>query len=101
MDKLGITRKEFTEMKELDMMYGGQTTKEELEDIKEEEEQLLLDPYLKKKERLLKPQQFRTIKVGPQNLIKNGQMIQVSICDAFNEEVFHPTDKVILIKHDE
>lgn len=55
-DELGITRKELTEMKELDMMYGGRTTKEELDDIKEEEEQLLLDPYLKKKERRLTPQ---------------------------------------------
>ena len=76
-DKLGISCKEFTQMKELDMMYGGQTTKEELEDIKNEEEQLMLDPYLKKKERLLKPQQFRTIKVGPMDLIKNGQMIRL------------------------
>ena len=55
-DELGITRKELTQMKELDMMYGGRTTKEELDDIKEEEEQLLLDPYLKKKERRLTPQ---------------------------------------------
>lgn len=27
-------------------------------------------------------------------------MIQVSICDAFADEVYHPTDKIILIKHD-
>ena len=26
-------------------------------------------------------------------------MIQVSVCDPFNEEVFFPTDKVILAKH--
>ena len=28
-------------------------------------------------------------------------MIQVSVCDAFDEELYHPTDKIILIKHDE
>jgi hypothetical protein len=27
-------------------------------------------------------------------------MIQVSICDAFDEDYYHPTDKVILLKHD-
>ena len=31
------------------MMYGGQTSKQELEDIQAEEEQLMLDPYMKKK----------------------------------------------------
>ena len=32
-DELGITSKEFKELKELDMMYGGQTSKEEMEEI--------------------------------------------------------------------
>lgn len=74
-DKLGITNSELAEMKQLDMMYGGRTTQQEIDEIKNEEEQLLLDPYLQKKERFIKPQQFRTIKVGPSNLLKNGQMI--------------------------
>lgn len=97
-DKLGITHNELAQMKQLDMMYGGQTTQEEIDEINDEEEQLLLDPYMKKKERYVKPQQFRTIKVGPSNLLKNGQMIQVNICDAFDQNVFHPTDKVLLLK---
>lgn len=28
-------------------------------------------------------------------------MIQVSISDAFNEEIFHPTDKILIIKHED
>ena len=28
-------------------------------------------------------------------------MIQVGVCDAVHEDVFHPTDKVILIKHED
>ena len=42
-------------MKELDFMYGGQTTQEELEDMEEEEHLKAVDPYLKKKERYVKP----------------------------------------------
>ena len=49
-DELGITSKQFKQLKELDMMYGGQTSKQELEDIQTEEEQLMLDPYMKKKQ---------------------------------------------------
>lgn len=56
-------------------MYGGQTTAEEMEEIEQEEESKLTDPYLKKKKRTMKPQKFRTITVGPHNLLKNGQMI--------------------------
>jgi len=48
-DKLGITNSELAEMKQLDMMYGGRTTQQEIDEIKNEEEQLLLDPYLQKK----------------------------------------------------
>lgn len=49
----------------------------------------------------MKEQQFRTITVGPAELLKNGQKIEVSVCDAFNENKFHPTDKIILAKHDD
>jgi len=28
-------------------------------------------------------------------------MIQVSVCDAFDEDLFHPTDKVIIAKDDD
>ena len=43
-------------MKELDFIYGGSTTKEELEEIEEENDLKLIDPYLKKKQRKIKPQ---------------------------------------------
>jgi len=36
-------------MKELDFMYGGSTTQEELDDMEEEEALRAVDPYLKKK----------------------------------------------------
>ena len=86
-------------MKELDFMYGGKTTEQELDEIEKEEEQAMIDPYLKKQKRFVQPQKFRTIKVGKRDMLRNGQMLQVAVCDAFNEEVFHPTDKIILLKH--
>ena len=62
-------------MKELDFMYGGKTTQDELKEMEEEEESRLFDPYLQKKKRTLQDQKFRTIEVGPHDLLKNGQMI--------------------------
>ena len=99
--ELGMGSAELAQMKELDFMYGGQTTQEELEDMEDEEHQKAIDPYMEKKSRFVKPQQFRTIKVGPESLLKNGQMIQVSICDAFDDDKFHPTDKILLVCHDD
>ena len=46
---------ELSQMKELDFMYGGQTTQEELEDMEDEEHQKAIDPYLEKKARYVKP----------------------------------------------
>jgi len=40
-----------------------------------EAEQKAIDPYLERKQRFIKPQQFRTITVGPDALLRNGQMI--------------------------
>jgi hypothetical protein len=40
--------------------------------MEDEEDMKALDPYLKKKQRFIKPQEFRTIKVGPESLLKNG-----------------------------
>ena len=82
-------------------MYGGKTTQDELREMEDEEESRLVDPYLKKKKRTLLDQKFRTIHIGPHDLLKNGQMIEVSISDAHDEEKFHPTDKVILCKHED
>lgn len=53
--ELGMGSGEVAQMKELDFMYGGQTTQEELEDMEEEEHLKAVDPYLKKKERYVKP----------------------------------------------
>ena len=71
MKDLGLAQGELTQMKELDYMYGGKTTSEELDEIREEEDAAAIDPYLKKKTRFIKPQQFRTITLGPEDLLKN------------------------------
>ena len=42
-------------MKELDFMYGGSTTAEELEELEAEEEQKVIDPYLEREKRFIKP----------------------------------------------
>jgi nitrite reductase/ring-hydroxylating ferredoxin subunit len=57
------------------------------------------DPYAKSQASIMKHQEYRTIKIGPTDLLKNGQMIQVSVCDPFDEKTFHPTDKVVIAKH--
>ena len=59
-------------MKQLDFMYGGKTTQDELDEIEEEAEMNVRDPYHQKKTRFVKPQEFRTIKVGPESTLKNG-----------------------------
>ena len=73
--ELGVSKEELTQMKEMDFLYGGSTTEDELEEMETEEEQKLMDPYLKEKVRKIKPQQFRSMTIGPSNLLKNGQMI--------------------------
>lgn len=54
---------------------------------------------MRKKNGMMKHQEYRTLKVGPVDLLKNGQMIQVSVSDPFDESKFHPTDKVLIAKH--
>jgi hypothetical protein len=113
-------------MHELDQMYGSSTsstekTREQAEMSPEEEEYIrrrmeermrsnpqenedmedeeyIKDPYAKSQANMMKHQEYRTIKVGPVDLLKNGQMIQVSVCDPFDENKYHPTDKVIIAK---
>ena len=58
-----------------------------------------LDPFMKKQKRYVSHQEFRNIKVGPEDMLKNGQMVQVAVCDAFDDEKFHEADKVLLMKH--
>ena len=97
-DEMGITAKQFKQLKEMDMLYGGETTEEEIDKLKEEEEEAMMDPYMKKKEKLLKPQKYRTVTIGKEDILKNGQMVKIEIADAFDEEKFHPTDQVLLLK---
>ena len=73
--ELGVSDAELATMKELDYMYGGSTTKQELEEIENEDAEKVIDPYLKKKKRFVKAQQFRQVIVGPEDLLKNGQML--------------------------
>ena len=70
--ELGLKEGELAQMKELDFMYGGKTTQQELDEINEEQDRAALDPYLKKKDRFVKPQKFRTITVGPEDLLRDG-----------------------------
>lgn len=37
--------------------------------------------------------------IGPVNIIKEGQMIQVAISDPFDKTKFYPTDKIIVLNH--
>lgn len=47
----------------------------------------------------MKHQEYRNIEVGPHDLLKNGQMVMVSVCDPFNDQLYHPTDKIIILKY--
>ena len=48
---------------------------------------------------MLTPQQYRVVTIGDESIVKEGQMIQVSISDPFNPDKFYPTDKIIVLKH--
>ena len=45
------------------------------------------------------PKEYRVVTIGEEDIIKEGQMIQVAISDAFNAHKFFPTDKIIVLKH--
>lgn len=59
------------------------------------------DPILKYKKHKVTPQKFRSIQCGPESMLINGQMVQAQISDPFNDKKFHPTDKIILLKHED
>lgn len=103
-------------MHDLDRMYGAENRRKEggeeeeyfkkserkdEEEDDDEDDEYVKDPYVKQKTSLMRHQEYRTIKVGPVDLLKNGQMIQVSVCDPFDENKYHPTDKVIIAKHND
>lgn len=103
-------------MKDLDKMYGDDNDLQDDNDeeffdhdqMEDEEEESVdrvneayrkLDPYIKKRNTMMRHKEYRTITVASENLLKNGQMVQVSISDPFDEKLFHQTDKIILAKH--
>ena len=43
---IGMDHGELAQLKELDYMYGGETTERELEEMEEEEERAYNDPYM-------------------------------------------------------
>jgi len=57
------------------------------------------DPYVRKRSMKVAHQEYRTVPLGPVDLLKNGQMIQIAISDPFNKNKFHPTDKIILARN--
>ena len=95
-----MTTEDLEAMKDLDQTYNIQEfDKNEEEKRLEREAELILDPYTKKQATKMKHQEYRTIIVGKEDLLKNGQMVQISVSDPFNEKLFHPTDRVIVAKH--
>lgn len=44
--EIGLATGDIATMKELDFMYGGRTTQEELEDMEDEDDMKALDPYM-------------------------------------------------------
>src|SRR5688500_13487448 len=94
-----MTKIELRQMQELDSLYSESKSTGDEDDDDDHSEEYIRDPYARSKAHLMKHQEYRTIKVGPDTLLKNGQMIQVSVCDPFDENLFHPTDKIILAKH--
>ena len=61
---------------------------------------LIKDPLSKKQKKLMvTPQEYRIVTLGDKELLKEGQMIQVAISDAFDKSKFYPTDKIIVMKH--
>lgn len=97
----GITKEDYEELQELDRMFKltedkNQTKKQNVEG---QEDFSDIDPYKQDRTMKMKHQEFRVIKVCAENLLQNGQMVQVSVCDPFNDQKFHPTDKVIIAKH--
>ncbi len=66
-------------MRELDRMFGGSggaADKDYQTEIEEyEKDRYIQDPYTRDREMKMKHQEYRTIKVGPPDLLRNGQMI--------------------------
>ena len=45
------------------------------------------------------PYEYRVVTIGDEEVIKEGQMVQVAISDPFDPSKFYPTDKIIVLKH--
>lgn len=63
-------------MQELDKLYGTEKIKDD-EELENEEidEPTKQNPFMKPKKMTMKHQEYRTIEVGPPDMLKNGQMI--------------------------
>ena len=96
-----MTREEAEELKEADEAYlfKNQAEEQDAEDDEDDSIAQIIDPYVRKRAIKQNHQEYRTIIVGPEDLLKNGQMVQIAVSDPFNKEKFHPTDKIILCKH--
>ncbi len=96
-----MTRQEAEDLREADEAYlfQNQAEEENAEDEENESIARIIDPYVRKRAIQQNHQEYRTIIVGPEDLIKNGQMVQIAVSDPFDKEKFHPTDKIILCKH--
>ena len=77
---------DFKAMNELDKVFGTERFKKNQDhddaDV-DEEEAAMYNPFAPRKKMTMKHQEYRIIDVGPQNFLKNGQMIQVSVSDPF------------------
>ncbi|CDW84041.1 pyridine nucleotide-disulphide oxidoreductase family protein [Stylonychia lemnae] len=96
-----ITPEDIEDMRELDKTYSiEQYDKDSKQKQLEKQASYILDPYSKKESTKMRHQEYRIIKIGKHDLLKNGQMVQISVCDPFNDNLFHPTDRVIIAKHE-
>jgi len=57
------------------------------------------DPHMREKIIQMRHQEYRNVTLGAEDLLNNGQMVQVAISDPFNDTKFYPTDKIILVKY--
>mmetsp|Transcript_10255 Transcript_10255/g.7664 ORF Transcript_10255/g.7664 Transcript_10255/m.7664 type:complete len:87 (-) Transcript_10255:839-1099(-) len=58
-----------------------------------------VDPFIKRRKLMVEQSEYRVIELGDQNMLRNGQMVQIAIADPEDPSNFHPTDKIILLKH--
>ena len=78
---------------------GGQSLDDVEDDADFDMDPNMTDPHMREKIISMKHQEYRNVTLGAEDLLNNGQMVQVAISDPFDETKFYPTDKIILIKY--